>query len=235
MIGNSLGNGFLGVVFDAVGTLIEPDPPVAAVYADAAARQGVILERAAVKARFLQAFREDEEDEARVPLATDEPAEYRRWQRIVARVLTEVPEPARAFEDLWTHFARPDAWRCFPDVGPTLGSLRARGLAVRIGSNFDARLRAIVRGLPDLAALSDALVISSEVGYRKPHPEFFRAVCDSFELPPGRILCVGDDLENDVLGAERAGLHGLLLDRRGRFEDRAGLAGLEEVTARWLV
>ncbi len=232
MIGKSLGNGFLGVVFDAVGTLIEPDPPVPAVYAEAAARQGVILDRADVKARFLHVFRDDEESEARVPLATDERAEYLRWQRIVARVLPEAPDPVRAFEDLWTHFARPEAWRCFPDVGPTLETLRTRGLAIRIGSNFDARLRAIVRGLPDLAALSEALVISSEVGYRKPHPEFFQAVCDSFDLPPGRILCVGDDLENDVLGAERAGLCGLLLDRRGRVANRASLAGLEELTAR---
>jgi putative hydrolase of the HAD superfamily len=207
---------------------------VAAVYAGAAARQGVILDLGEVKTRFLRAFRDDEEAEARAPLATDEPAEYRRWQRIVAGVLPELPDPARGFEELWTHFGRPDAWRCFPDVGPTLDALRTRGLAVRIGSNFDARLRVIVRGLPDLAALSERLVISSEVGYRKPHPAFFEAVRDAFDLPSDRIVCVGDDLENDVLGAERAGLRGVLLDRRGRHQDRSGLASLVELTSRGL-
>src|SRR5437763_1747953 len=93
-------NGFSGVVFDAVGTLIEPDPPVADVYAEAAARQGVVLDRATVKTRFHQSFQNDEVDEARGPLATDEPTEHRRWQRIVASVLPEVPDPARAFEEL---------------------------------------------------------------------------------------------------------------------------------------
>jgi putative hydrolase of the HAD superfamily len=32
-------------------------------------------------------------------------------------------------------------------------------------------------------------------------------------LPPEAVLCVGDDLENDVRGAIRAGLSGLLLER----------------------
>ncbi len=216
MIKKSLGNGPMGVALDAVGTLIDPDPPVAEAYAEAASRQGVVLDRAVIEARFHQSFRAAEVDEARGPLATDEPTERRRWRRIVANVLPEVADLACAFEELWTHFGRPDAWRCFPDVGPTLQALRGRGVPIRIASNFDGRLRVVVQGLPELAWLSEALVISSEVGYRKPHPEFYRAVCASLALPPERILSVGDDEENDVLGAERAGLRGLLIDRRGR-------------------
>ena len=233
MIKESLGNGPMGVAFDAVGTLIGPDPPVAEAYAEAASRQGVVLDRGVIEARFHQSFRAAEVDEARGPLATDEPTERRRWRRIVANVLPEVPDSARAFEELWTHFGRPDAWRCFPDVGSAVEALRRRGVPVRIASNFDGRLRAVVRGLPDLAELSQALVISSEVGYRKPHPEFFRAVCAALALPPERILSVGDDAENDVLGAERAGLRGLWIDRRGRRAGAvASLAGLAEWAAR---
>jgi putative hydrolase of the HAD superfamily len=56
-------------------------------------------------------------------------------------------------------------------------------------------------------------VISAEVGYRKPHPAFYRAACESLGLPAERVLCVGDDPENDVLGPRRAGLRGVLLDR----------------------
>jgi putative hydrolase of the HAD superfamily len=233
MINKLLGNGPMGVALDAVGTLIDPDPPVAEAYAEMALRQGVVLDRAVIKARFHQSFRDDEEDEARGPLVTDEPTEHRRWRRIVANVLPEVADLARAFEELWTHFGRPDAWRCFPDVGPTLQALRERGVPVRIASNFDGRLRAVVRGLPELNWLSEVLVISSEVGYRKPHPEFYRAICASLALPPERILSVGDDEENDVLGAERAGLRGLLIDRRGcRAEAVTSLFSLAEWAAR---
>lgn len=205
-----------GIVLDAVGTLIDPEPSVARAYADAAARQGVAVEIADVKRRFGLYFRDDEVDEQRGPMVTDESIEYRRWRRIVASVLPDLPEPDRAFAELWDHFGRPEAWRCFPDVASGLVALREGGFRVRVASNFDGRLRAVVAGLPELAGFVDTLVISSEVGYRKPHARFYQAACASLGLPPGRVLCVGDDPENDVLGAERAGLRGILLDRDGR-------------------
>src|SRR3954451_16053618 len=208
--------GIEGVVLDAVGTLIDPHPSVADVYTSAARRQGIELESAVVKSRVHQYFRDDEVDEMRGPLATDEATEYRRWRRIVSNVLPEVPDPDRAFAELWDHFGRPEAWRCFPDVSQLLGHFRALRLPVRIASNFDGRLRAVVAGLPELSTCADPLVISSEVGFRKPHPSFYRAACESLGVPPGRVLCVGDDLENDVLGARRAGLRGVLVDRHGR-------------------
>jgi putative hydrolase of the HAD superfamily len=87
------------------------------------------------------------------------------------------------------------------------------GIALCVGSNFDGRLRGVVRGLPELASWVDSLVISSEVGYRKPHPSFFQAACTHLGLPADRVLSVGDDPENDVRGAIRAGMSGLWLDR----------------------
>jgi putative hydrolase of the HAD superfamily len=205
-----------GIVFDAVGTLIDPSPPVAEVYAAAARRQGVELDHSLVRDRFHKHFRNDEVDEMRGPLATDEPTEFRRWRRIVTQVLPEVPYPDRAFFELWDHFGSPGAWTCFADVAPALSALIARGIPVRIASNFDARLRGVVRGFAELSCCAESLVVSSEVGFRKPHAAFYRAACASLGLPPGRVLCVGDDLENDVIGARRAGLLGLLLDRHGR-------------------
>jgi putative hydrolase of the HAD superfamily len=192
----------------------------------------VFLDWGEVQVRFSRVFREDEQDEALGVLATDEATEHRRWRRIVGKVLHEVPDPSSAFEELWDHFGRPGAWRCFRDVAPTIESLRRRGLPIRIASNFDGRLRAVVQGLPELAGLSEGLVISSEVGYQKPHPAFYRAVCQALGLPPGQILSVGDDKEKDVLGAERAGLRSVLIDRRGAA---GALADLEELTARWLI
>ena len=69
--------------------------------------------------------------------------------------------------------------------------------------------------MSELEAYTDALVISSEVGYRKPHPHFFHAVCEHLGLPEHQVLCVGDDIDNDVRGAIDAGLSGILIDRNG--------------------
>lgn len=215
MIAQTLDRGIRGIVLDAVGTLIEPRPSVAAAYAGAARRQGVELDPAVVRARFRRHFNRDERDERRGPLATDEALEYRRWRRIVTGVLPEVPDPDRAFEELWDHFARPESWAVFDDVRQAAAGLEAAGIAVRVASNFDARLYRVLSGLPAIAHLAAGAVISSEVGYRKPHPAFYQAACRSLGLPPNQVLCVGDDVENDVHGPRRAGLHALLLDRGG--------------------
>jgi putative hydrolase of the HAD superfamily len=225
-----------GIVFDAVGTLIDPTPTVAEAYAEAALRQGVVLPTGVVRDRFRRHFGDDEADELRGPMATDEGREYRRWKRIVENVLPELPDVDRAFGELWDHFGRPGSWRCFPDVGPALRALEGSGISIRIGSNFDGRLRGVLGGLPELSGLVDGLVVSSEVGYRKPHPAFYRAACGALGLPPGRVLWVGDDPENDVRGPRSAGLRAVLIDRGGRapgdlprFE---GLAGLVEALGR---
>jgi putative hydrolase of the HAD superfamily len=205
------------VALDAVGTLIEPAPGVAVVYAAAARRQGVVLDPDLVRARFQTSFGRDEIDELRGPRATDEPTELRRWRRIVTDVLPELPDPGRAFEELWEHFGRPAAWHVLDDVPEALRRFAAMGLRVAVASNFDRRLRGVLAGLPVLAECQAKLVVSSEVGYRKPDPAFYRALCAHLEERPDRILCAGDDVANDYEGPRGAGLNACLIDRHGRL------------------
>lgn len=220
---DSLWSGIKGIVLDAVGTLIEPVPSVARVYASVAERRGILLSLEEVQSRFRRHFRNDEADETRGPMVTDEVIEWARWRRIVANVLPEVPDGNRAFEELWEHFGRPEAWKCFPDVAPAVGLMIETGLEVRIASNFDGRLRTVVAGLPELSPVAKDLVISSEIGFRKPHPHFYEAACRSMNLPPERVLCLGDDLENDVRGPARAGLRSVLIDRKEIPSDLQGI------------
>jgi putative hydrolase of the HAD superfamily len=212
-------NGIRGIVFDAVGTLINPVPSVAEAYTAAARRQDVVLDPEEVKARFQVHFQSDKVHAEQGVLSTDDATERRRWRMIVTGVLPEVADPDRAFEELWDHFGRSDSWWCYPDVAGVLNSLAHQGISVCVGSNFDGRLRGVVHGLPELRDHAESLVISSEVGFRKPHPSFFHAACAQLGLPPAKVLCVGDDPENDVRGAIRAGLSGLLLDRGARIAD----------------
>jgi putative hydrolase of the HAD superfamily len=93
-------------------------------------------------------------------------------------------------------------------------------------------LRRVLAGRPELAPWAEPLIISSEVGFRKPHPSFYRAACASLALPPDRVLFVGDDPENDVLGPRRSGLRGVLIDRDGRSPgDVPHVANLEALAA----
>ena len=223
-----------GIVLDAVGTLIEPRPSVSRAYADAARRQGVDLDVKEVKARFLRHFSADELDESSGLLATDDAVERRRWRRIVAGCLPETPDLDLAFRELWSHFGDPTSWAVFPDVPGALASLREDGFRLCIASNFDSRLRGVLAGLQGLGNWRDPLVISSEVGHRKPHRAFYEAACLAMNLPPSRILCIGDDPENDHRGPIRAGLRAVLIERRGASPSVENAAsGLDEV-AKWL-
>lgn len=199
------------VCFDAVGTLIVPDPPAAVAYADVGRRFGSRLPVDVIEARFRAAFRAEEAIDHQNGLRTDEGREERRWRRIVAAVLDDVGDGEGCFRALWEHFSHPEAWRCAPDAAATLAELARRGYGLGLASNYDRRLRTVVAGLPALRPI-EWLVISSEVGWRKPARPFFDAVVVTAGVSADQILFVGDDPVNDDEGARAAGLRSLLLD-----------------------
>jgi len=204
------------VLFDAVGTLIYADPPVADVYADAGRRFGSRLDARQIALQFRQALAAElgPTGDLRRP-TTNEANELARWRRIVAAVFPDVT-PAAAdslFDSLWQHFAQPTSWRPFLDVEPALRQLQQRGLQLGIASNFDGRLLEIAAKMPELATCEQVFV-SSDVGYSKPDPRFFAAVAAQLAAPLSQILLVGDDGLADVQGARAAGWQAVYLDRR---------------------
>jgi putative hydrolase of the HAD superfamily len=57
-----------------------------------------------------------------------------------------------------------------------------------------------------LAPYFDVVLISGEMGYRKPHPLVFRSLTDLLKVKEHQLLYVGDDPEPDIIGARKAGL-----------------------------
>ena len=57
-----------------------------------------------------------------------------------------------------------------------------------------------------LASLFDVVLISGDLGYRKPHPLVFRQLIEQLRVEKDEIIYVGDDPEPDITGAQRAGL-----------------------------
>jgi putative hydrolase of the HAD superfamily len=206
------------VFFDAVGTLIHPEPSAPQVYAEVSRRYGSRLAAAEIGRRFRRFFQIEEEADVRANWTTSEQREQLRWQRIVAGVLDDVTDAEGCFQVLYEHFSRPHAWRCDPAAERVLEELRTRGYRIGMASNYDKRLRSVVAGMPPLRFL-EHLVISSEVGWRKPSRDFFAALCRTLNLPAEGVLFVGDDRGNDFDGAAQHGLAALLLDAAGKHMD----------------
>jgi putative hydrolase of the HAD superfamily len=209
------GSQIRAIFFDAVGTLIHPDPPAPIVYEQVGKRFGSRYDAVAITARFTNAFKAEEEFDRRVGWQTSEKREIERWRSIVENVLDDAPEPAACFQELFEYFAQPVAWRCDPEVAELLKTLEGQGYGLGLASNYDSRLRPVVFGKPELAVIRH-LCISSEIGWRKPAPEFFAVLCQLAELPAKQVLYVGDDPVNDYQGATAAGTHAILFDPRNR-------------------
>lgn len=202
------------VAFDAVGTLIAPAPAAPVVYESVGRRYGSRLSVSDIAIRFRSAFESEEMRDEVLRWQTSPTREVERWRQIVASVFGDQIDLNGCFRELWDHFARPDAWSYLPGI-EVLSALATRSIRPAIASNFDSRLRSVITGMPELQ-FSGPIVISAEVGWRKPAPEFFAALCRDLECEPGEVLLVGDDYANDYAGAKTFGLQSVLLDPLGQ-------------------
>ena len=209
------------IFFDAVGTLIHPDPAAAVVYWQVGRQHGSNYDLDQIARRFRAAFQKEEAVDRAARWQTSEDRERRRWRNIVAQVLDDVNDPEACFAELYEHFSQPKAWRLEAEAATVLQELARQGYLLGMASNFDRRLRCVIAGLAGLSPLQH-LVISSEVGWRKPAARFFTALFAATGLAAEQILHVGDDPEYDYQGAIDAGLQALLLDRVPNFRGFTG-------------
>lgn len=110
-----------------------------------------------------------------------------------------------------------ERWKLSDDTHPTLEKLRNLGLRMGLISNAAdaANVQRQIKSA-DIGSFFDLVLISSEVGIRKPHREIFLKALDHFQVDPAKALMVGDLLEADVLGARNAGIASVWLTRWGR-------------------
>jgi putative hydrolase of the HAD superfamily len=194
------------VSLDMGGTLIDPWPSVGHAYAEVARRHGVTnLSADELDRRFAMAWQ------------AHSGFDYTRagWAAVVDATfagLTPEPPSRTFFDEIWGRFDQPDAWRIYEDATPALEELGRRGLKLAVISNWDKRLRPLLGDLK-LSRHFAAIVISAEVGCRKPSQKIFRQAAGLLNFPPQSILHVGDGAEEDFAGAQAAGFQALLLDR----------------------
>lgn len=66
-----------------------------------------------------------------------------------------------------------------------------------------------------VSSLFEAVVISADVGIRKPNPAIFERIITMLGLSAGDILFVGDTPVADVAGAKRVGMAAVWINRKG--------------------
>jgi putative hydrolase of the HAD superfamily len=133
--------------------------------------------------------------------------------------------------ELFERFSDADSFRLFPGADALLDAVRAQGLRTVLVSNWSAHLGTLAARL-GLAGRLDALFTSAVFGAEKPDPRLFHAALAAVGAAPHEALHAGNDVENDVLGAARAGIEPILVDRSGKMEAPPGtlrVASLHEL------
>ncbi|MDR0383094.1 MAG: HAD family hydrolase [Spirochaetaceae bacterium] len=112
-----------------------------------------------------------------------------------------------------------DGIRPYPYVRETLCAMKESGLKLAILSDFPlARKLESLR----LSGMWDAELCSEEIGALKPHPLSFLRLAEQLDLPPERILYVGNNPRYDIAGAKNAGMKAALRCSFPRFPLRHG-------------
>lgn len=106
----------------------------------------------------------------------------------------------------------------FDDVVPVLTELKDRGLILGLISNVDRDITPLLKQL-GLATWLQVVVTSQNAGFNKPQPEIFQEALKQAGAQAWEAMYVGDQYQVDVVGANRVGMKGVLLDRGGYFEE----------------
>lgn len=77
-----------------------------------------------------------------------------------------------------------------------LGELRARGTPLYALTNWSAEKFPIARRRFDFIGWFDGIIVSGEVGLKKPDPEIFRLLVETHGLEAAATLFVDDNVEN---------------------------------------
>ena len=164
------------VTFDAAGTLIRLLHPPGKIYAETARLFGYDLDPDRVQDAFRITWKTFAPPPESMGPRPDDDRDW--WRELVARTMETARYRIVPFDDyfatVYQTFARPGVWELFPDVPPILTELSALRIRLGVISNFDRRLYDILAQLSVRDAF-EHLIISSEIGTRKPAARIFRA------------------------------------------------------------
>lgn len=198
------------ILLDALGTLLELEPPAPRLVAELRSRGVTVSEDEAAAAlaeeiRFYRAHHDLGADRAGL-------AELRARCTDVLR--EALPGHARGADDLQGALLASLRFRPYPEVPGTLEGWSRVGLRLVVVSNWDVSLHDALADT-GLAPLVDGALSSAEVGARKPDPLIFERALALAGVAAAEALHVGDSVEYDVAGARAAGVEPVLVVRDG--------------------
>ena len=210
------------VLLDVGDTMVRPDPSWRDVYATVFAGHGIEATAEQFEAAFREAWKEWEHGgPVRGQRGGLLPAPHgARPARLRPPRLSGPAGVASSATSTWpSGGARRST--CSRTSSPPCEAMRAAGLRLAVVSNWGWAAPELLQTL-ELAQHFEVLSISARVGYQKPHPAIFEHALELLGVDAREAVHVGDDPQADVVGARRAGIEPVLIDRHGRAHPPIG-------------
>lgn len=140
--------------------------------------------------------------------------EFRRRNAMMTAAEVGVEAPAEVLADV---ARRRISFHPYPESEAVLSQLKEMGAKLYAVSNWDIELAKVLDDL-GWSTYFEEVIASAVVGVEKPAGEIFEEALRASDSPRDRVIHVGNDPVTDVVGASRAGLDSVLVDRRGQAE-----------------
>jgi len=210
------------VFFDLYHTLVRYDPPREELQAKALKDFGIEVKPEIFSRPLVIADEFIFQEIARSPLSQrsekDKIALYARYQGILLKEAGIEASEQLALGSLGKVRQLDKKLVLFDDVMPALTDLKGKGLILGLISNVERDILRLVNKL-GLAPLLQVVMTSQDVGFNKPQPEIFHEALRQAGVQASEAIYVGDQYQIDVVGANKAGMKGVLLDRGDYFEE----------------
>lgn len=207
------------VLFDAGGTLWDMRPGQYEIFHLGLKRQGIEAPLESVTEAIRKADMTFEKEMAALDGVNEEDF-WLRYDRFVLEelgVTADVPKLSRDLSDIFDqHASRLVSWVEYPDVKPTLHSLKVDHYRMGLVSNATDLARRVMKNLGQ-DRYFEVAIFSEEVGVRKPKKEIFEIALAQVGGSPSRTVYVGDKYSIDVVGARNAGIRPILIDRNDLY------------------
>ena len=216
------------IFLDAMGTLFGLKTSVGKIYQQYALKYGVKADAQLIDRAFIESFKSAPPLAFSARSVTLEKQEYAWWKNVVKttfsqlNLLEKFSNFTKFFNDIYNYFATEEPWYIFPDVVPALKRWQNQGIELGVISNFDTRLKQILRVL-ELEPFFTSITISSEAGFAKPDPNIFELALNKHGFTADKVWHIGDSFTEDYQGAKQARIKAFCLNRDTsllKIEDR---------------
>lgn len=203
------------VIFDVGGTLVgfEDDAPFAE-FLSRVKKPHRFISPADLRLSMLHTLSARRHEA--VGLADDN--DINNWWRTIFDSL--FPNDAEAALHMWELFKHSYFDSLFTDTLPILNRLKALDVPISVVSNYGAHLIYTMYKLK-IYDYFDFVIVSSLVGVAKPDPKIFEMAFEKAGVTAAEALYVGDNVTDDIEGANNVGMDAVLINRPHRTPSTA--------------